>query len=827
VNTLIPHTRTNVQNLVQFIGIVREKYQNKLTVLDAKEIASDLFPSGRQPLAPTNQLTGMDNVDAQGALSFEAGGDDNSAGTIQSLVTLFKDAKTFGSLITIPDSLMSKLPALLGLLGEQTDGMFSGKAVEEIKPLLTQGLLLSQKYDCVVANPPYMGGKGMNSQLSKWAKDNYPDSKSDLFAIFIERNLDYVHKNGLVGMITMQSWMFLSSFEKLRKRLFSQETILSMAHLGARAFDSIGGEVVSTTAFVLSNSKKTEYKGGYLRLVDGKSETEKKAAILEAVKDPDCGWIYSTTAAEFKKIPSSPLAYWVSTKVIDVFNHATSLSQIADIGKGLDTGDNNRFLRLWFEVPQITEKWVPCQKGGPYRKWYGNNDFVINWANEGEELKKFSGSNLRNSHNYLRSGLSWTRVSSGSTAFRFFPEGSIFESTGPCVFTEKNLLYVIVGFLNSNLTLAFLKFMAPTLDFQSGHISALPVINIKSNELAISEIAKKCIKFSKLDWDSYETSWDFQSFPMLSDGLKQSSVALSYTNWEKQCQVNIQTMKSLEEENSRLFIEAYGLQDELTPKVPEDQITLARADQTEDIKRLISYSIGCMMGRYSLDHPGLIYAHSGNEGFDHSKYPTFPADDDGIVPVTDRDWFPDDSTNRFVEFIGKAWPNEHLEENLKFIADSLKMKSGEAPNDTIRRYLSTGFYKDHMKTYKKRPIYWLFSSGKQKAFECLVYLHRYNEATLSRMRMEYVTPLQGRISSRIDQLTGDVESATSTANSKKLNKERDKLLKQQSELSAFDDKLRHLADKRISLDLDDGVKVNYGKFDDLLAEVKAITGKKK
>ena len=363
----------------------------------------------------------------------------------------------------------------------------------------------------------------------------------------------------------------------------------------------------------------------------------------------------------------------------------------------------------------------------------------------------------------------------------------------------------------------------PTLTINVGDILKLPYNDfVDKLPLDISRM----LQIAKNDWDSFETSWDFQSLPMLADGLRQPTLAASYAAWERQCRDNIQTMQSLEEENNRLFIEAYGLQEELSPAVPEEQITLARPDRAEDIKRLVSYAIGCMMGRYSLDEPGLVYAQAGNEGFDPTRYARFPADDDGIIPLTDIDWFADDPTNRFAQFLAVAWPKEQERENLAFVAESLDQKRGELPLDVVRRYLNRDFFKDHLKTYKKRPIYWLFSSGKEKAFECLVYLHRYHRGTLSRMRMEYVTPLQSRMRGRVEQLLEEITAAPSTVIRNKAQKTLDKLRKQQEELALFDERVRHYADQRITLDLDDGVKVNYGKFGNLLAEVAAITGAK-
>lgn len=378
--------------------------------------------------------------------------------------------------------------------------------------------------------------------------------------------------------------------------------------------------------------------------------------------------------------------------------------------------------------------------------------------------------------------------------------------------------------MNSNLIQFILTFYAPTLNFVAGDIARLPYLQSDSLLPPIVENVELLISLARGDWDSFETSWDFQKLPWSNDS---ESLLEYFQRWEMKVLQNRQRMKDLEEENNRLFIEAYSLQDELTSEVPDEQNTFVYPNREQHIRRVVSYALGCMMGRYSLDEPGLIYAHSGNQDFDSTRYTTFPADDDGILPLTDTDWFGNgDMANRFAAFVRAAWPPETLNENLTFVADSLGPKLGESALDTIRRYLHTGFYKDHLQTYKKRPIYWLFTSGKERAFQALVYLHRYNEGTLSRMRIEYVIPLQSRMSARITQLEQDITAATSTADRNKRQKERDKLVRQQAELLHFDEKLRHYADQRIHLDLDDGVKVNYGKFGDLLADVKAITGDK-
>jgi hypothetical protein len=424
-----------------------------------------------------------------------------------------------------------------------------------------------------------------------------------------------------------------------------------------------------------------------------------------------------------------------------------------------------------------------------------------------------------------RQGITWTKISSKGATFRLLESGTIAETGGPAIFSrngDDSLLYFL-AFLNSTIADRMLALINPTLNIQTADVLKLPLAVSEADW--VIDYAKQAIGLAKADWDAFETSSEFVAHPfrLCEDCM---TIATAFERWVGACECRLRTMDRIEREKNELLLNAYGLTGDLPTALPEKEITLCRPDREEDIKRLISYAIGCMMGRYSLDQTGLTYAHSGNKGFDPSQYKTFPADQDGIVPLTDTAWFDDDATNRIIEFIGVAWPHEHLEENLKFIADSLGLNRGGQPRDTIRQYLAQDFFKDHLKTYKRRPIYWLFSSGKQRAFQCLVYLHRYNEGTLSRMRTEYVIPLQGKVSARIEQLAGDIAAATSTAFRSKLTKERDKLLKQQAELQSFDEKLRHYADLRISLDLDDGVKVNYGKFGDLLAEVKAVTGGK-
>ena len=779
-----------------------------------------------------------------------------TASDLTELKQLFEHASTFGSLIQVPKGLPAKLPALKQLSESTSQDLFVSDALTHLAALVRQAEMLAAQYDAVVANPPYMGSKGMNALVKKFAKDHFPDAKSDLFACFIKRGFTLAKDAGHNAMVTMQSWMFLSSFKRMRESMLREKTIKTMAHLGARAFGSISGEVVQTTACVLQNRSPQGYKPVFFRLLDG-GEAEKSTALANGEKRFD-----TTAQDEFKKIPGSPLAYWVSQVARDNYSRSVLLEQIAVPKQGATTSDNDRFLRSWAEVPnteigfklQSRErasasdcKWFPYNKGGQFRRWYGNQDFVVNFKNDGEEIRAFHdilnktspGGRLKNQNCYFKQQLSWSKISSGSFSIRWYPFGFIFDVAGSALFPEnREDMAAIAGLLNSKVSAYYLKALSPTLNYEAEHLRKVPYVSVSN------AVFDRLVALAKSDWDIWETSWDFESPSILMESSEPAlTIESSYNTWITQNRETIAEMKHLEEENNHLFIDAYGLQDELAPDVPIVQITLTvnpayryggnliKEDQwtrfrQDTMAELVSYAIGCMMGRYSLDAPGLIYAHSGGKGFDPSRYITFPADPDGIVPLTDSDWFEDDAAHRLIEFISVAWDATHLEDNLAFLAENLSTKKNEPSREALRRYLCDRFFKDHLQTYKKRPIYGLFSSGKQKAFQCLVYLHRYNEGTLARMRTEYVIPLQGMVASRIRQLDEDIAAVASTAHRKRLEKERAALVKQKPELLEFDEKLRHYADQRIGLDLDDGVKVNYGKFGDLLAEVKPVTGAK-
>ena len=785
-----------------------------------------------------------------------------TASDLTELKRLFEHASTFGSLIQVPEGLAAKLPPLKQLSEATRQDLFVSDALTHLAVLVRQAEMLATHYDAVVANPPYMGSKGMNALVKKFAKDHFPDAKSDLFACFIKRGFTLAKDAGHNAMVTMQSWMFLSSFEKMREWMLREKTIKTMAHLGARAFGSISGEVVQTTACVLQNRSPQGYKPVFFRLLDG-GEAEKSTALANGEKRFD-----TTAQDEFKKIPGSPVAYWVSERVREVFEEGTLLGKLVDAKQGLATADNDQFLRRWHEVDQgkcsyhsrsrdaaaqSGKKWFPYNKGGEFRKWYGNQEYLVNWENDGHAIRAFgtedggrARSRPQNTEFYFSPSVTWSFVSSSYFGVRYSDAGAVFDVGGSSAFPSECDHLWVTGFLCSKQVYEFMRVMNPTLNFQVGNVATLPILRepVHNYQLAIEKVGKLLILHTRTDWNAYERSWNFESLPILmASSDTTSTLESSYIAWITRNRKTIAEMQRLEEENNRLFIDAYGLQDEITPGVPIEQITLTvnpayryGGELTEEeqwtyfrqdtMKELVSYAIGCMMGRYSLDAPGLIYAHSGGAGFDPSRYNTFPADPDGIVPLTGSDWFDDDAAHRLIGFISVAWDATHLEDNLAFLASNLSTKKNEPSREALRRYLCDRFFKDHLQTYKKRPIYWLFSSGKQKAFQCLVYLHRYNEGTLARMRTEYVIPLQGMMASRIRQLDEDIAAVASTAHRKRLEKERAALVKQKPELLEFDEKLRHYADQRIGLDLDDGVKVNYGKFGDLLAEVKPVTGAK-
>lgn len=830
--------------------------------LDADALAKALLPQERFEMVPSGDLwpdtISQPTLAAKQPTSAEAK-------AIKALVTLFDGAKTFGSLITVPDTVMLSLPLLNALLAKPLTGdlllrQAQEDAQEALKPLVEQARLLGERYDCVVANPPYIGGKGMNPRLKKYLQDNYADVKSDVFAAFIVRDTLFAKPNGQLGFMSPFVWMFISSYEKLRGFLLDEKTITSLVQLEYSGFD---GATVPICTFTIANSHNPDFKGGYVRLSDFRGSENQAPKTREAVANPECGWFFRASASDFEKIPGSPIAFWMSETALITFTRFPALAEVAKPRQGLATSDNDRFLKLWHEVgfsrigigfpdrqaaKSSARKWFPCQKGGPFRKWFGNNNYVVNWEDDGRELLDFAadlyGSPTRTIKNipfYFKEGLTWSTISSSALSMRYSPPGFISETKGAVCFCEDSEhLRKILGFANSSLVNFFLRAISPTLDFHEGPVGRLPIDLNVPNEVVSS--VDKCVAIAKADWDNSETSWDFQRLALLlSDHL---SLSQAYSGVRSEWNATTLEMQRSEEKNNRVFIDAYSLEDELTPDVPLSEITLTcnphyrypsePSDEkrearlkSDTMRELVSYAVGCMMGRYSLAEPGLIYAHAGGVGLDPARYGSFPADDDGIIPLTEEQWFADDAAARIEEFLGIAWPDAPVLETLTTLMDGLSMDKAGEPREALRSYLSKQFYKDHLQTYKNRPIYWLFSSGKHKAFEALVYLHRYNEGTLARMRTNHVTPLMGKLQQRISDLDAEIATSSSSAEKTRKSRDKDKIAKQLIELRAFDEELRHLADQRIALDLDDGVKVNYARFGNLLAFKDKVCPKKK
>lgn len=751
-------------------------------------------------------------------IAYIADGDSKIAADLRSISNDLTNAREYGSIINVQPVDFSGLIERIGIIAESDElnliAMENKRIVcEKILPLVKQAQTLSQKYDVVCTNPPYMGGSGMSDKLSDFVKKNYPDSKSDLFAVFIERCGQLANLKGYQAMITQHAWMFLSSYEKLREKLMLSTTV-NMAHLGARAFDEIGGEVVQTTAFVERKAHMNGYKGTYARLVGIVGENEKRDAFLSHQN------LYVSCADNFSKIPGMPVAYWVSENFIKSFERRT-IGCYGSTSKGIITGDNSKFLRLWFEVninnmnlkaEKYTEseesniEWYPCNKGGEYRKWYGNKDYLINWKHNGCEIMQRGQKKIRNCQDYKNEfkfipSITWTSLSSSQSSFRYSNK-SLSESAGMTLFISQDYLLFCLGFLNSVVALFSLNVLNPTLNFTAGNIASLPLI-ISINKKIIDSIVNENIVLSKSDWDSFETSWDFQTHPLLKPV---PLISESFAQWSDECEKRFTRLKSNEEELNRIFIDIYGLQDELTPEVEDKDVTVRRADLTRDIKSLVSYAVGCMFGRYSLDVEGLAYA--GGE-WDGSKYKTFIPDPDNCIPVTDEEYFRDDIVVRFVDFIRTVYGAYTLEENLTFIADALGTR-GNTSRERIRNYFLNDFIKDHIKMYQKRPIYWMFDSGKQNGFRALVYMHRWNADTTGNVRVEYLHKLQRIYENEIRQAQ-DVAETGSGREVSAAQKRIEKLTKQLKETHDFDEKIAHLALSRIDIDLDDGVKVNYEK----------------
>ena len=727
------------------------------------------------------------------------------------IISELHDAKEYGSILTVTPQ---DWTALYNRFAEITEdiNMSRDVALAELLPLVQVTEALAQKYDVVTTNPPYMGSSGMSTKLSDYVKKYYPDSKSDLFAVFIEHCGQMAKKNGYQAMITQHAWMFLSSFEKLRIKLLNAD-IVNLAHLGARAFEEIGGEVVQTTSFVMRKSYISDYNGKYCRLIEPTTQQGKEDMFLAKENR------YVADQSNFSKIPGSPVAYWVSKPVYQAFDNE-KIGKYAISDGQTKTGNNDKYLRMLWEVP-VSEigkgkHWILHAKGGSFRRWYGNIDTLIDWSDSAREhYRKDRVARIAPEYIWFRNGICWTLISSNKLhGFRLLQDNSTFNLAAPSVFfNDDRMMFYILGYLNSKFSQEIIALLNPTLNTNISDITSQPLCygKLPEQENCVIDLVKNNIAISKNDWDAFETSWDFQHHPLLR---KVPTSVEAFNQWQTECDDRFNQLKANEEELNRIFIDIYGLQDELTPEVEDKDVTVRKADLGRDIRSFISYAVGCMFGRYSLDVDGLVFA--GGE-WDNRKYVSIPVDKDNIIPICDDEYFEDDIVGLFVKFVKTVYGAETLDENLKFIADALGGKG--QPKDVIRNYFLNDFYADHCKIYQKRPIYWLFDSGKKNGFKALIYMHRYQPDTIARIRTDYVHEQQARYRTAIADLEQRITNA-STGERVKLNKKLTALQAQDTEIRTYEEKIHHLADQMISIDLDDGVKKNYAIFQDVLAKIK-------
>lgn len=803
---------------------------------------------------------------------------------LEGLLDTLTDAKEYGSILNVESYNWDLLRRFVA--AEDTDGQISMDSVgvedtaEQLNRLIDIGETMARKYWVTCTNPPYAGTGDLNSKLNSYIKKHYADSKSDMYAVFIERCALFTNAVGFQAMITQHSWMFQSTFKKLREKILTK-SIINMVHLGARAFDEIAGEVVQTTSFVLQGKLVANYIAKFSRLLKYAGEAEKEKHFLLGEDE------YSTIPSKFLTLPDMQIAYWVSSKVIDLLSSEDCIANYGSALSGLSTSDNERFLRIWEEVSYNNisfnydscestldgkYKWVPHNKGGSFRRWYGNRDYVVNWRNDGEEIKIAVVNNptdpdttswsrrIFNWNKFFKQGISWSDVATGKLACRFIPAGAIFNATGPTFFAnDRNNEKYLLALFNSNVFQEFLNLVCPGLHYNTGPISKLPVIFAKQEK--ITAHAESNIEISRKDWDSFEASWDFKKHPLLRNV---STISEAFAQWQVECDDRFNRLKANEEELNRIFIDIYGLQDELTPEVEDKDVTVRKADLQRDIKSLLSYAVGCMFGRYSTYKDGLLFAGEPyslqafvdkmndrpgtisdeelerayrNEGVvvDEMFFP----DADNVIPITDEEYLDDDIVSRLCAWLKAAYGADTLEENLDYIAKALGNK-GSTSREIIRNYFLNDFFKDHCQTYSvtgsgKRPIYWLFDSGKQNGFKALVYLHRYTPDTIGNLRIDYLHKMQRVYESEINRMQDMMDHSGNAREVAAASKRKDKLSKQLKECREYDEKISHLALSRIELDLDDGVKVNYrklqtaqdGKFYEVLADSKNIMVKEK
>ena len=752
---------------------------------------------------------------------------------IDYLIETFKDAKEIGSLLKVEKKDYSYALEKLG------ENILDLNLLEQIKPLIKQANILSNKYTIVITNPPYMNFTLMSDNLKKYVKKYYSEYSSDLFETSIRHFLDFLEDSSYYGCVTPYAWMFLKSYKDLRKYIIDNCDISSLVQLEYNSFEACA---LPVCIYVLSSSKLNR-EGIYIKLTDFQGVEIQEPKLIEALRNYDnCPYIYKTSIENYKLIELNPIAYWISNKEFELFKSGAKFGDYYSVKGGMTTGNNGLFMRNWYEVDfnkvglgltseqakKSNYKWFPYNKGGLYRKWYGNLEYIVDWKNDGEDIKKYKLEQRETDPNYntaiaaldsmFKIQYSWSLLSGCNLSVRYYPVGCLFDVSGSSVVLEETNTYVL-GLLNSNIVNRQLNFLNPTLNTQPGNIKSLVFIDNNEYKTEIDKLVNENIAISKVDWDSFETSWDFKKNCLLE--TKESLIKKNYLEFKNRCHQRILSLMQNEERLNKIYNKIYGLEDVVSSNVDEKNISLNKADNRKTIIEFISYAVGCMFGRYSLDEEGLIYA--GGE-WDISKYKTFIPDNDNIIPIADNNdiFYSDDIVGEFIKFVEIAFGKDTLRENLDYIAETLGKKGIETSEDTIRRYFLNDFYKDHLQIYQKKPIYWMFDSGKNNGFKCLIYMHRYNEQTVSKIKVDYFLKAQesyrNQLSSVQERLNG--VNGLTTAEIKGLrNKEKD-LTDKLKECKDYYEKLDHIANEMIKIDLDDGVKVNYAKFENILAKNK-------
>ncbi|MFS0645747.1 BREX-1 system adenine-specific DNA-methyltransferase PglX [Siminovitchia sp. 179-K 8D1 HS] len=744
---------------------------------------------------------------------------------IETLIETFKDGKLLGSIIEVPDINLKALKEQVKSIKEkETDNMFvmdfKINTLPTIEKLIDQAIILAQKYDVVVTNPPYMGRKGMNAELVDYVRKHYKNSSADLFAVFMEVASLSAKENGFIGMVNQHSWMFLSSYEDLRKSMLQNHQIYSMVHLGTRAFPEIGGEVVQTTSFVMRKNVVQDYLSTFIRLTDYNNAEQKVKQFFNKEL------YFERTQEGFSEITGSPIAYWITESVIKVFGKGITIKDVTISDGQTKTGNNDKYLRYVWEVDNnsINKKWFIHVKGGPYRRWSGNVEWLIDWSKEARDhYRKDKVARIIPEYLWFKEGICWTMVgTSPLKGFRYVKEGFTFNLAAPTLFfNDQSELFFTLGFLNSKAGEYFVNLNNATMNLNVQDVRNVPLIINDEDKESVNKIVQKNIDISDKDWDNYEVSLQFNQHPFLK--YREDGVLLkeSFLQWANHAESRFYQLKANEEELNRIFIGLYGLEDELTPEVEDKDVTVRRADAVRDVKSFFSYAVGLMFGRYSLDEEGLVFA--GGE-FDLGRYETFVPDSDNVIPIADEMYFEDDIVSRFVDILKIVFGNEHLEDNLDFIADTITRRANETSRQRIRRYFLKEFYKDHLHIYQKRPIYWLFESGKQDGFKALVYLHRYEPGLVARVRTDYLHAQQRKYEEEIERMDILLESDVSKQEKTRARKNKEKLQKQLLECQSYDQIIAHVANQKLDLNLDDGVKVNYAKFQNV--EIPQGEGKK-